>query len=258
LSDKGKSVTGHLFDAIEEANKRGWLDKIKEVFRKRHQVIVLGTTGTRKTNFLESLKTSMPLAIDTMNRTEFVEKNRINVDREPFTFIDTPGQVGHQARRAEAVRQVLKGGATGIINIVSYGYHEYTRPQETVFDANGAIREDFLEEHCAVELEALKDWNELLGDPTTSPYLITVVSKADLWWDKHEEVIQYYQNGEYFQVLGGAKNLNPVVLPYCAVFHKFYGRGPMTGMVDDADRQKMRTNLVHHLLMAVMERGGRT
>jgi energy-coupling factor transporter ATP-binding protein EcfA2 len=254
LSDgKGKSVMGHAFDAIEEANKRGWLDRVKEAFKKRHQVIVLGTTGVGKTNFLESLKSAQAEAVEILKRTEFIEKNKVTIEKELFTFIDTPGQVGSEERRELAVRDALKSGATGIINVVAYGYHEYPRSLAEVFDAQEQIRPDFLVEHRKRERDALAGWADILGSPQSSPYLITVVNKADLWWNQHTEVTAYYQEGEYFTALGRAQSLKPVVLPYCSVFHKFYGRAPMSGMVDEADRTKLRQNLVHHLVMAVLE-----
>ena len=49
-----------IVEVIALANKQGWLDKLKMAFRKKHRILVLGSTGAGKTNFLKSLTETMP------------------------------------------------------------------------------------------------------------------------------------------------------------------------------------------------------
>ncbi|MBN2209176.1 MAG: hypothetical protein JW759_07760 [Candidatus Coatesbacteria bacterium] len=51
------------------AHEKGWLKKIRSLFRKSHRILVLGTTGTGKTQMIESFTGLMPKAIHYMDRT---------------------------------------------------------------------------------------------------------------------------------------------------------------------------------------------
>jgi energy-coupling factor transporter ATP-binding protein EcfA2 len=234
---------------IEYATKQGWLDKVVDAFRKKHKVLVLGSSGTGKTNLLRSLKKTLPEAIDMMNRTEFVTKQKLRILKQPFIFIDTPGQIPHAPRRKEAILEAVKG-ISGIINVVSYGYHEYRLGRAHALDDNGKPKEIYLQEHRQKEISALNEWTTFLGTRQTTNWLITVASKADLWWDKHPEVIDYYTSGPYFEALGEAKSLAPVVVEHCSVFHKFYSQGALAGMFDQSDLLRAHANLLRNLAEA--------
>ncbi len=139
--------------------------------------------------------------------------------------------------------------------MVAYGYHESRVGKKEVFDENGKIREDFLRKRRKVEIDLLKEWTELLGDKETSKWLITLVNKADLWWDKKDEILSHYETGNYYKALGSAKVLSPTALAYCAVFHKFYGESPISGFFDDKDRVNVKENLLTQLISAIGKGG---
>jgi hypothetical protein len=238
---------------VELAHKQGWLDKLLTALRKKHHVLVLGCSGTGKTALVESLTADLPSAIDRMNRTEFIEKHAIRVAKHPFVFTDTPGQSLHKSRRVQAVREALKRHRIGAINVVSYGYHEsrITRVGNEPAIVAGAANEAFLQLNRDREIEALGEWTEILGDPASTNWLITVVTKADLWWNQQEEVLAYYSQGPYARALGAAKTLHPVVVEYCSVFQKFYKEAPMSGDFQDTDRARVKGRILRELLAAV-------
>lgn len=243
--------TAAAIELINTARKQGWLDSLLTAVRKTHGVILLGSTGAGKTNFLTSLTATLPEAIDIMNRTEIARKYRIRIQKHPFVFTDTPGQMMHSSRRREAAREAIASGTSGIINVVSFGYHEYRISSMDAFDTDDNVKESFLEQHRQIEIEALHEWIPILGGRDAADWLITVVTKADLWWDRRDEVMEYYRSGAYYDALGGAKSLNPVVLEYCSVFHKFFGRSPMSGDFEDKDRVRAKAHLLQELLAAI-------
>ena len=251
----GAKAAEAAIELVKLAHKQGWLDKLKAAFRKKHRVLVLGATGTGKTNFLESLSELVPQAIHNMNRTEFAEKHAIRIVKEPFIFVDTPGDLPLKDRRISAIRDAMKTDLAGVINVVSYGYHEYRIGKRGPIK-DGSINEEFLEKHREEEIKALNEWTMLLGGRETADWLITVVTKADLWWDRHDEVMAHYRSGPYAEALGEAKSLRPNVLEYCSVFHKFYGEGAMSGVFDEEDRIRTRANLLRVLLTAISEGNG--
>lgn len=238
---------------LEKAYKEGWLDKIIARLKKKHRVLVLGVTGTGKTAFLESLNEVVPKAIDVMNRTEFAEKHRARFSKQTFLFTDTPGQIHHAPRRIQAIKDAMKvkGGIAGVINLVSYGYHESRAVAKPEIKENGKVPEAFLKRQRLEEIEMLNEWVSLLGGAESAGWLITVVTKADLWWKRRDEVMAYYQNGHYHQALGEAKSLKPVVLEYSSVFQKFCGQGAMSGDFQDSDRDRVKAQMIRALLVAV-------
>ena len=242
---------GVAFKVLETAHKQGWLDKIIDAFKRKHRVLVLGSTGVGKTNFLQSLTSLTAPAIDYMKRTEFSREHGIKIGKSPFIFIDTPGELGKQPRRKKAIREALSGEISGVINVVSYGYHEYRSSHLDKLNRDGSPSSQYLSEHRKVEVAALSEWVELLGDQQTIDWAMTIVSKADLWWDRKDEVLQFYTSGGYSRSLGSISKMAPSVIEYCSVFHKFYGRGPLSGVFDERDRENARERLLHALLEAV-------
>src|ERR1700754_1711743 len=238
-------------ELISTAHKQGWLDRLITAVRKKHKVVVLGSTGVGKTNFLNSLTESIPSAVDIMNRTEIAKKHRVKIQKSPFIFVDTPGQEPHKSRRLKAIREALASHISGVINVVSYGYHEYRIGSKDAVDDNGIVSEEFLSAHRAIEIAALEEWIPVLGGPEAAGWLITVVSKADLWWDRRDEVLEYYRTGAYYEALGSAKSLHPIVLEYSSVFQKYFGKARMSGDFEDNDRIRVKAHLIEELLAAV-------
>jgi hypothetical protein len=138
----------------------------------------------------------------------------------------------------------------GIINVVSYGFHEARVGKEHAI-ADGSVHAEFLEQQQKQEIDALGEWTELLGDSSVAGWLMTVVTKADLWWNRRDEVMSHYAQGSYAQALGSARGLRPVVIEYCSVFQKFYGEVPMSGEFQDSDRARVKGHLLRELLAAV-------
>lgn len=235
------------------AKKQGWIDKLLSLLKKKHKILVLGSSGVGKTNLLQSLSTLMPEVIHYSRRTSDSTKSKLSIDEIPFEFIDTPGQSEHSAIRMRAIRESVSE-LDCILNIVCYGYHEYARGKEQAFEADGSLNFQYLEDNRKREIRALKEWSEILGG--NAPYrLITVVTKADLWWDNRDDVFNHYEKGDYFNELGACAQLSPLVIHHSSVFHKLYGIGPMSGSFDEGDRTLARANLLK-TLVEVVGKGG--
>src|SRR5439155_6736704 len=174
-------------ELIEIAKKQGWIDKLWTVFSKKYTVLVFGTSGVGKTNFITSLTELVPNAIDALNRTKIAEKHRVKILDHPFTFIDTPGEELQAPQRIRVIQEALRKGVSGIINAAAYGYHEGPASKADVLDG-GAVRDSYLAQRREIEISAIREWAAVLGAREVSNWLITVVTKADLWWDSKETV----------------------------------------------------------------------
>jgi energy-coupling factor transporter ATP-binding protein EcfA2 len=235
---------------VKLAKEVGLWERMTLALQRKHSVLVLGATGAGKTQFIDSLTMELPPAIDYMNRTEFVDSKMVLLEKHPFIFIDTPGQIEHRSRREEKIRDVMKLGVDGIINVVSYGYHESRAVGINTAVQDGRVADGFLEQQREHEINRLYEWVPLIGHKDTAKWMITVVTKADLWWDRHDEVLVHYTSGAYYEALGEAKSLHPVVLEYCSTFHKFYGQVSLSGSFDDADRLRVRSHFLQQVLSA--------
>jgi hypothetical protein len=106
-----------------------------------------------------------------------------------------------------------------------------------------------------VEIEALREWNQLLSAGVLDPWLITVVTKADLWWEQHTAVKGYYESGPYHAALSTAQSMRPSVCFYSSIRHLFYGKAPVSGYFDDEERLRLRANFFRVLFEAIESNG---
>ena len=172
-----------LWRAAEDLKFR---ERIADIFKRRETIIVLGLSGCGKTNLYSFSKCGCRVCLNCIpkaTRTETTERRRVRVNDRPFRVIDTPGQAYHEADRLRAVREVSTRQDVRIINVAAFGYHEYGRNPSEAVDANNRAREDYLTAHREQELRALQEWLPILGDRSITKWILTVISKADIWWD---------------------------------------------------------------------------
>lgn len=235
------------------AKEQGWIDKLLSLAAKRHKILILGASGVGKSNLTSSLTTLAPEVIHHSRRTAGTPRTSIKYESVPFDIIDTPGQVPQRAVRTRAVTEHCSTAAV-VMNVVCYGYHEYARGKGAAFDEHGKVKPEYTETNREREREFVGEWSELVGVQSKCQ-LVTVVTKADLWWELHDEVLDYYETGEYFDALGPCQSFAPTVIPYCSVFHKLYGVGELSGSFDEEDRLRTRANLLKSLCELVGKGG---
>nr|VFK13390.1 MAG: small GTP-binding protein domain-containing protein [Candidatus Kentron sp. LFY] len=103
------------------AKQQGWIDQLLALFKKRVKVSMLGSSGVGKTNLIQSLTTDMPEVIHYSTRTSGTPASSMEINKVPFSFIDTPGQEAHESIRRQAIREHC-GSLDLLINVVCYGY----------------------------------------------------------------------------------------------------------------------------------------
>ncbi|MCX7113105.1 MAG: Rab family GTPase [Proteobacteria bacterium] len=243
-------IAKQIYDLAKE---QGWIKQLLSIYKKKYKVLVLGSSGVGKTNLLQSLTKLLPEVIHYSTRTTGTPKSSIEISNIPFLFIDTPGQENHESVRKSAIREHC-GSLDLVINVVCYGYHEYARGKEQAITHTGEINPEYVKANREREIEALQEWNNILGG--NAPYrLLTVITKADIWWNSREDVYDHYEKGEYFANLGAAQQLTPVITPHSSIFHKFYGIGSLSGNFDEQDRTLSRANLLKSIVELVGKGG---
>ena len=209
-------------------------------FRSKRNAVLLGSTGVGKSQFVLSIREAMAKPIPRNARTEFEVKTVGDVGRRLVEFSDLPGQKEHKPVRDRSVKRVvsLKKKPVFIV-FVCAGYHEYGASADTVV-SGGEVKEDYLQENYIREIEILNEMVNLLDDET----IITVITKADVWWNYKNDVIKHYAEGDYAARI---KFLYPrarhVIRPYSSIHKRFYGT-PGSSTFDDVERASLRDELL--------------
>lgn len=122
----------------------------------------------------------------------------------PGQLLVGPGQEDRARRHWPGLYEaVVSGRSLGILNVVSYGYHSFTPESYKSLPhyTNGMGVEAFMQVYCAhrrdVEVEMLRRIVAGLSAARKDFWMITLVNKQDLWWDRRDEVRAYYETGPY-------------------------------------------------------------
>jgi GTPase SAR1 family protein len=253
IPDMNKMIDG-ADKVVAILEKLGALDRVKAFLSRQtaYDILLVGASGTGKSSFRDHIF-GETTEISRFERTTVVMPRLGKLGKKHLKVIDTPGQdyARAQRERRKAILQAQQSKRLGIINVVAYGYHEGVTDVANAVDPQGKAKPNFLEDKRQDELQQLPEWTEILcGEGGAAKWIITLVTKSDLWWTPQTEqtVMQYYTSGEYFRRLGSGQRVNHVVLPYCSIHKLFYGAAPMSGFYSDDLRTDHHVALVAHIL----------
>ena len=234
--------------------------QLRAFLRRKRTVLVLGASGSGKTQMIASLAAHAGLVDEVsrqLGRTTKDESIKVIVDATKFVFVDTPGQKEDPTHRAKAIDDALaKAGRKPkirVINVVSHGWNEAMTPSSHVLVAGGgAVRPDFLIEQREREITSVRRWADRLLDPAKTKWMMTVVNKADLWWDDRDAVLSHYSNGDYDAVFKeySARLVSHEVVPYCSILRQFYDEVSPSGRFGDPDRAAISVEMMKRLVDA--------
>lgn len=243
-------------EIVEEIHKQLKERKIYEKFfdlvsrRARFPILILGASGAGKSSLLRDLREMDPY-ISRHDRSAGVEKVSGTINDYLFDFYNTPGQVLHASKRSNAIKEAAAMTSLGIINVCPYGYHEGAIPADGAAVGDKPILE-YLAKCRNVEIDMISEWaNILCGDGGAARWVITVVTKADLWWNNTEEQegLAHYLRGEYSKALESYLTVSHKIRPFSSLNQPFFDRVPMSGWYSDRLRIEHRKDL----LVAILE-----
>lgn len=166
---------------------------------------IFGAGGTGKTTLAYSLAGKLDEL--SLEYTETPTAEEVNIGKNVIgNYWIAPGQEERiQTEWPQMFREITNGKITGIINVVSYGYHA-TDPRIPWTGLNkyyttGQSKADFLkkfqEERLKIELKFLEELVPRIKDSKKKIWMITLVTKQDLWWQDRLIVQDYYTKGIY-------------------------------------------------------------
>lgn len=134
---------------------------------------------------------------------------------------------------------------------MSYGYEE--NPDVKISDiihTTGDIKESFLEANRTAEIERLAEWLTNLEPNKDLKWIINLVNKADLWWDKADDVNEYYEKGDYkiaFNSINAISQYTSVLtIPYCSIIKPYFDIST-SGRFGENHKQGLHNNLINTL-----------
>ncbi len=122
-------------------------------------------------------------------------------DDEKTEIVVLPGQRHRRDTWADVLAAVSAGDYRGIIVVGAYGYHslgEISVKQHPLYQDNTtSFLAEFLTANLADELAVLKKLRPHVCANARKCWLLTLVTKQDLWWHQAEKVEEHYRTGEY-------------------------------------------------------------
>jgi energy-coupling factor transporter ATP-binding protein EcfA2 len=188
---------------------------IQRVFKQlqngKLKIAIFGAGGTGKTTLGNILAGKASANSVVSPYQESISIDRIKLEgNTPGLVLIVPGQEPRQNKWDEVFSEVVAGQISLIINIVSYGYHSF---EDIDYQSHPLCQAGMNEKQFATtyaenrrvrEIEALQAMESHLKIAKSKKLLmLTLVTKQDLWWQSREQVKDYYQNGEYNQIING-------------------------------------------------------
>lgn len=236
-----------------------WCKKIQYFFnyycRSPYNVLIYGCSGAGKTEFIRALLEE-PVTEQPAPRTQAIDNKKIVFENgRKIRFYDLPGQAVQRRNRQMATEKIARHQIKGIINVVTYGYNNVEENEiANIFsnDPVSNVKESYLTTNRNAEITQLSEWMEFIHDGCGVECVITVITKADIWDKNKEEVMSYYQHGQYYTRCTEkiSRVCHTCVYPYCSIISPF-GERPMLLSFSERDKQKLHKEFKKELFKII-------
>lgn len=214
-------------------------------FRKNIRVLVVGESGTGKSQFLSTIHGKKEFVTES-TMVSYSSKLELPNGRI-VEFIDTPGQQSLMSERKHSINAINRKNYVGVINLVCYGYQATEDTNPSVVFQGEQIKDSYLKENRAKELKQLEEWLPNIDAESDIKWVLTVVNKADIWWEKQDEVLSYYKSDKYWGKIKDILRVSSAeVIPYCSVITPFCHK-PMKLVFGEQDKYALHCRLCDEL-----------
>ena len=206
-------------------NLRGWFrsepaepsDQTAPGDPEQRGILMIGPGGTGKTTLAELLTGKIDLSSSDLTKyNESINVDRYTLEDAPkVELVVTPGQRHRrQAHWPELLSDVAAGAYRGIVVFGSYGYHSLgsSYKNHELYLANKAKSKfllAYLKEAIEDEIEIVQKLIPFVEVAPNSPWVLSVITKQDLWWKQRLEAEKFYTNGTYGKILDELRARNP-------------------------------------------------
>lgn len=218
-------------------------------WHKTQRVVIYGVTGVGKTEFLHTV---LGRDFSDEQRTQdLIEYDFRLPDGHKIVFIDSPGHPSMRDLRDRLLEDYSQHKIQGIINVVCHGYHSTPdTPLDDVFQAGTVhVKEEYLRENRKTELNQIYEWERFVRAHTQVKWFMTIVNKADIWYDNFEEVDNYYRdtNGDYYNAVQGiGRCCETHTYHFCSIMKPFMQRF-RSAQYSEVNKKRMYQELIAQL-----------
>jgi GTPase SAR1 family protein len=253
LEGEALILAAHLL--IKEPNAvKGFLRRLQlRLTRGKLQIAIFGPGGVGKTTMCSFLAGQLdPLSPKTYK--ESVGCETFNLGPLWGSLLVPPGQKRRRVYHwADLFDGMERGSVAGLMNVVSWGYQSLA---ESDPQGDEPFRLDrYLASKREEELQIIDDLVPRLRDAKRRIWMVTVVTKQDLWWNERHAVRSHYMDGEYDKRIRsvlrerGERNFRheyvsvaPLMLNFCSADGKTLA--PTTGGYDDNTKSAHQRHLL--------------
>ncbi len=196
------------------------------------KIAILGDSGTGKSTLgkLLSGQSSREL-LKSYEESIGVEDNQLD-SKNIGKVIIVPGQERLHETWDDLLREMIQGKIQLMINTVAWGYHSFSSLSYRDFNfyQPGMTESEFLSVYTQQQREREQAFLEKIVNALAlaeihkqkrkKVFLITLVTKQDLWWNDRQLVKAHYQQGQYeqhIQILRNKLGSANFVHEYCSV-----------------------------------------
>jgi hypothetical protein len=215
-ADAGWEIAGWAWEKRDQI--LGLLSELRDWFRggkkddaqQRPGILILGPGGTGKSTLGRILSGEYDLLLDLPGEyRESISAEEYELPGDPkIEILVPPGQYHRrEATWTQLLADLSAGRFRGIILLNAYGYHTLGQIDfrgTALYKERGksGFLPAYLEERRSDELAVLKKLSDAACSTRGSLWILSLISKQDLWWPRRSEVERHYRAGDYGTMIG--------------------------------------------------------
>lgn len=200
------AITGAVKAYEHRSDIAKWWNRFTYVLKQgKLTILVVGPGGVGKSTLSKFLYTPS-LKIPPDAYTESLREERMSLPGDAVAeLITAPGQKRHIAKWEDLFDALKKRGKTfGVVFVTAYGHHATPLTMSQLRGKDDSVPPSaarYFGERRQAEIEALRAVEVLLRRHTKPFWMISLVTKQDLWWPDRKNVERYYCQGEYADII---------------------------------------------------------